>query len=225
MARTPRRTSAPGAVPTALLLGALLLTASGCTEARLEVGDTTRVAEGTAEPVTDPSSDAGAGTDAGTGDATPDDTATAEPLDPRLNAEPTTLGRDATMTAHLPYGWRAIEGSDVAAAGEGALLAGGATVTSVPAEGRSQEEWVQALVAGETDLFADTQGMEEHDPVTTTSGLTLFHLAQAYSENRAQLFGTVVDDTLHLLRFGLPGTDEGVEVATLSAATLSLAAG
>lgn len=207
MSRTPRRTLALGAAST---LAALLLTATGCAEATLEVGDTTTVSQESAAP---------------SSDETPDPasvTVTAVALDPRLNPEPTVLGRDGTLQAHLPLGWAAIAGSDIAAAGDGAALAGGTTVTSVPAEGRSQDEWAQALMAGETDLFADTEGMEAREPVTTPSGLTLFHLAQVYSDNRAQLFGTVVDDTLHLVRFGLPGTDEAVEVAALSATTLAL---
>lgn len=213
MCRNPRRTSRLGApgTPAALLVAALLLGVTGCAEAELEVGETTRVAEGMASPAASP----------GASDATADAESPA-PLDPRLNAEPTTMGAEGSIQIHLPSGWEGVGDAVIAAAGEGAEVSGGATVTSIPAEGRSQDEWVAALVAGETDLFADTEGMDEHSPITTASGLTLFHLTQSYSDNRAQIFGTVVDDTLHLVRFGLPGTDEAVEVAALSAATLSL---
>lgn len=214
MPRTPRRTPARtlAGSPAALVVVALLLGATACAETKLEVGETTRVAEGTTAPATNPTGSA----------EEPTGTAAPVTLDARLNPEPTALGREGTLQAHLPLGWDAIADSDIAMAGEEAVLAGGATVTSVPAEGRSQEEWAAALVAGETDLFADAEGMEELETVTTSSGLILFHLVQSYSEDRAQIFGTVVDDTLHLVRFGLPGTDEATEVAALSAATLSL---
>lgn len=212
MPRTLRRTPtlrAAGRPAAALVLGALLLGTSACAEAKLEVGETTRVTEDAPSSAASPA-------------AVPTGTTAPATVDPRLNAEPTAMGAEGAVELHLPFGWAGVGEALIAAAGEDAQVPGGATVTSVPAEGRSAEEWVAALVAGETDLFADTEGMEEREPVTTSSGLTLFHLAQSYSDNRAQIFGTVVDDTLHLVRFGLPGTDEAVEVAALSAATIAV---
>lgn len=191
----------------ALTAGALLLTTSAC-GGELEIGEATTVAEGGTE-----TSDTAADTT---------ETPTDESLDPRLNPAPSTIGADAQVSLHLPYGWEAYEGSDMGAAGAEAMFGGGLRVTIVSAEGNSEEEWVEALKSGSTEFFVDEQGMEENPTVTTASGVELFHLVQAYSQNQAQLFGTVVDDTLHLVRFGLDGTDEAVEVAVKSAATLVL---
>ena len=199
MRRTPARALA-------LTASALLLTTSAC-GGELEIGDATTVVEG-------------GSTEAPT--ETPTETAEPEPLDPRLAPEPSAVGVDGAMTLHLPYGWDAYPGSDMGAAGASALIGGGIKVTSVSAEGKSVEEWVEALRSGTTEHFADAQGMVENPAVTTAAGVELFHLVQAYSSNQAQLFGTVVDDTLHLVRFGLDGSDEAVEVATKSAATLVL---
>lgn len=204
MHRSPARTLALTAA------GALLLSATGCGERELSVIDATTVNEGVpAASTTEPAPE-------------PEPTPEPAPLDPRLNPDASAVGIDGALQMHLPYAWEAYPGSDLGAAGEGATVGGGLKITSAPAEGRTQAEWVAALEAGTTEHFADEQGMESRAPIVAASGLTLFHLVQAYSENRAQLFGTVVDDTLHLVRFGLDGTEESAEIAAASAATLAL---
>lgn len=210
MRRSPARTLALTAV------GALLLSATACGERDLAVIGATTVAEGT------PTTDADAPSASPTEPAAPEPTEEPAPLDPRLNPEPSSVGTDGALQIHLPYAWEVFEGSELGAAGAGATIGGGLTVTSVPAEGRNQAEWVDALVAGTTTLFTEGQAMESLAPVVTSSGLTLFHLVQSYSDNRAHVFGAVVGDTLRLVRFGLDGSDEAVEIAAASAATLSL---
>lgn len=198
--RAPARTAAV----------AVLLTLTACGEDSAKIGAARTVVSG-------PSADSSAG---GTPAATEE---TQEPtLDPRLNPEPTTVGSAGVVSLHLPLGWEAQPDGDLAWATPDATVPGGHQLTSVPAEGRTAEEWVADLVAGSTSVFTEGEEMVEQDPVTTAGGLTLFHLVQAYSENRAQVFGVIVDDTLHLLRFGLDGTEEAAEVAALSAATVTV---
>lgn len=193
-------TSKPSAhLRTSLLAAAaLLLTATGCAEGELEVGEaTTVVTEGSPAPA-----------------------AAAQPVvDPGLNPEPHTIG---AVSLHLPLGWAPVEGASMAVPGEGAAIQGGNKVTSVPAEGRTAEQWTQDLVDGTTDIFVEPEGMQLQVPITTASGLTIFHLVQAYADNKAQLFGIVLDDTLHLVRFGLDGTEESAAVTAKSAATMSI---
>lgn len=196
----------PTRLRTPLLTAALLLAATGCGEGELEVGEATTVAtDGTATPA------APAGT-------TPAVTPAA--VDPALNPEPSTIG---AVSLHLPLGWAPVDGAAMAVPGEGAAIQGGNKVTSVPAQGRTAAEWTQDLAAGTTDIFVEPEGMELQAPITTASGLEVFHLVQAYADNKAQLFGTVVDDTLHLVRFGLDGTEESAAVTAKSAATMSIA--
>lgn len=208
MRRTATRTLALTAA------GTLLLTASGCGERELELGEATTIVEG---------GESAAAT-GGTPTEAAEPTAPAESaaLDPRLDPEPSVIGTEGALSIHLPIGWQTYPGTDMATSGEASMARGGLRTLSVPAEGKDQAEWEAALIAGATEYFVDEQGMEARTPITTGSGLAVFHLVQVYSDNKAQLFGTVVDDTLHTVRFGLDGSEEAAAIAALSAATLSL---
>lgn len=204
--RAPARTAAV----------AVLLSLTACGEDTAEIGAARTVVSG-------PTTDASAGVAPASTEVTPEETPQAPELDPRLAPEPTTVGSAGVVSLHLPLGWETQAGGDLAWATAEATISGGHQITSLPAEGRSAEEWVADLVSGSTSVFDGGEGMVEKDPLTTAEGLTLFHLAQGYSDNRAQVFGVVVDDTLHLLRFGLDGSEEAAEVAALSAATATFA--
>lgn len=190
----PRRATFVGAAGSALL--GLVLT--GCADPELSVGDTS--VESKAD-----------GTTTGAVTAAPESTAAPTPVvDPELEASFAPLG---PFQVQLPLGWAPIEGTGGAASGATSTAHGAATYTAVPAQGKDQAAWVADLMAGTTDVVAEREGMEQQPPVTTPSGIEIFHLVHAYSDNRAHLFGYVADDQLHLVRFGLDGTPATAAVA------------
>ena len=190
--------------PAALLCAALLATATGCSDAEpeLEVGEATTVVN---EGVVTPSpTDDGSSVTVSVVD------------DPTLNPAATTVG---AVTLHLPLGWDVIPGADTAAPSEASAVTGGATVTSMPAQGRSAEDWSQSLINGAMRYLVIGEGLEPQAPIETATGQEVFHLTQP-SENRSHLFGMVVDDTLHLVTFGLDGSAEAAATVLRSASTI-----
>ena len=212
---TRLRALASTAALTALLAPAL----TGC-GGEVEIGEATTSVSRPSDPGTDAPEDADAPADPA--DEVPAATVSVSVVSSDLNQEPSLLGETGQVQLHLPLGWAAVEGSDMATAGETAVHQGGFRISSVPAEGRTADEWTQALMTDQTDLFDEEGGMESREPVTTFFGLTLFHLVQSYSDDRAHVLGTVVDDTLHLLRFGTDGSEAATEVIRASAETFEL---
>lgn len=141
-------------------------------------------------------------------------------LNADLNAEPNTVG---ALTIRLPLGWAPVEGTDMAAPGADSVVDGGSRFLAVPTEGRSVDQWKAALLDGTANLVVEREGLEEQEPIRTASGLEVFHLVHTYSDNRAHLFGTVVGQTLHLVRFGLDGSESSATVVRHALTTLSVA--
>lgn len=208
------------ALASATALTALLAPALSACGGEVEIGEATTSVSRPSDSGTDAPGDADAAAPAEPGAVTT--TVTASVVSSDLNQEPSLVGETRQVQLHLPLGWASVEGSDMATAGETAVHHGGFRISSVPAEGRTADEWTQALMTDQTDLFDEEGGMESRGSVTTFFGLTLFHLVQSYSENRAHVLGTVVDDTLHLLRFGTDGSEAAAEVIRSSAETFEL---
>lgn len=198
----PRRTRLVSAAVAALALSAAL---SACSDAELEVSDVTVGApQGGGGEASESPADAGSAT------AVPGTAVAAD--DPDVEATTATVG---AFQLRLPAGWSVMDGMDGAASG----TTGAATYTAVPAAGKDQTAWIADLLAGTTDVVAEREGLAEQPVVVLADGTQAFHLVHNYSENRAHIFGTVKDDTLHLLRFGLDGTPEAAAAAAKAVST------
>lgn len=190
------------AAAVALMLAAGL---TACSDAELEVAD---VKVGT--PAGSSDEDAGAAADTASPSATPSMSVAAD--DPDLEAAPATVG---AIQLRLPTGWSVMDGMDAAASG----ASGAVTYSELPAAGKDQMAWLADLVAGETEIVVAGEGVTQQSAVALADGTEVFHVVQNYSDNRAHIFGTVKDDTLHLLRFGLDGTPETAAVAAKAVST------
>lgn len=185
-----------GAVGASLALAALL---TACSNGQVEVGEARTNNTGPASPSVVPT-------------ATPT-------LSPYLDPTATTLGN---LTLHLPLGWVTYEGQPVAAAGEGAEVQGAAQLITVPAEGRSAEEWAESIVAGETDLVTEGEALSLEDPLTAPGERSVPHISHDDADGRDNLFVTVEADSLHLLRFSGDGSTRAQLAAAESASTITV---
>lgn len=199
----PNRARLVSAAAVALTLTAAL---TACSDADLEVSD---VKVGT--PAGGGAEDTG--TPAATPTATPGNAVASD--DPDVEAATSTVG---AFQVRLPAGWSVMDGMDAAASG----ASGAVTYSELPAAGKDQMTWLADLVAGTTEIVVAGEGVTQQSAVALADGTEVFHVVQNYSDNRAHIFGTVKDDTLHLLRFGLDGTPETAAVAAKSVSTAVL---
>ncbi|MFC6154381.1 hypothetical protein [Nocardioides yefusunii] len=223
-----------GAAAAVLLLGAVT---TACSEGEFEVGTAsvestastdgsgaTPGAGGTATSGTTPATDpaAAADTSANGAVATPGTTADGTPPtltpvnDPDLDPTHTTLG---SFHLQFPLGWTAIPGIQAMSDGETSRITGGAIYTAVPAAGKDQAAWVTELMSGASAVTGLDGQLTQSETIIQSDGREVFHLGQDYAEGRAQLYGYVEGDTLHLLRFGLDGTPAAVDVTERAVAS------
>lgn len=170
---------------------------SACSEAVLEVGETSvESAQGSADATPSPGE--------------------ALSVDPELAAVRTAVG---AFSLQLPVGWSAMEGIDAAESGDSGTVSGAALYSTVPAAGKDQAAWMADLMAGTSGVTGTDGELTQLPTIMSADGREMFHLSQDYADNRAHLYGYVEGEALHLLRFGLDGTEETVTVIDRSVAT------